>query len=47
MKIQEEEIMVEHGFEHLIKMLDISEQTVNIMKEWVAFQGFDDILQNL
>ena len=47
MKIQEEEIKVEDGFEHLIKILDISEQNVNIMKEWMEFQGFEDILQIL
>ena len=47
MKIQEEEIKVQDGFEHLIKMLDISEQNVNNMKEWMAFQGFEDILQIL
>ena len=47
MKIQEEEIKVEGGFEHLINILDISEQNVNIMKEWMAFQGFEDILQIL
>ena len=45
MKIQEEEIKVEDVFEHLIKLLDISEQNVNIMKEWMAFQGLEDILQ--
>ena len=39
MKIQEEEIKVEDGFEHLIKILGISEQNVNIMKEWMVFQG--------
>ena len=47
MKIQEEEIKVQDGFEHLIKILDISEQNVNNMKEWMAFQGFEDILQIL
>ena len=45
MKIQEEEIKVKDGFEHLIKILDISEQNVNMMMEWMAFQGFEDILQ--
>ena len=39
MKIQEEEIRVQDGFEHLVKILDISEQNVNNMKEWMAFQG--------
>ena len=39
MKIQEEEIKLEDGFEHLTKILDISEQNVNIMKEYMAFQG--------
>ena len=43
MKIPEEEIKVEDVSEHLIKILDISEQNVNIMKEWMAFQGFEDI----
>ena len=33
MKIQEESIKVQDGFEHLIKKLDISEQNVNNMKE--------------
>ena len=48
MKIQEEEIMVEDGFEHHIKILDISEQNVNIMKEWMAFQRFfEDIPETL
>ena len=47
MKIQEEEIKVDNGFEHLIKILDISEQNVNIMKEWMAFHGFEDIRQIL
>ena len=47
MKIQEEEIKDEDDFEHLIKILDISKQNVNIMKEWMAFQGFEDILQIL
>ena len=46
-KIQEEEIKVQDGFEHLIKILDITEQKVNSMKEWVAFQGLEDILQIL
>ena len=39
-KIQEEQTKVENVFKHLIK-LDISEQNVNIMKEWMAFQGFE------
>ena len=47
MKLQEEEIKVEDGFEHLIKVIDISELNVNIMKEWMACQGFEDILQIL
>ena len=47
MKIQEEQIKVQDVFEHLIKILDISEQNVNNMKEWMAFQGFEDILQIL
>ena len=47
MRIQEEEIKVENGFDYLIKILDISEQNVSIMKEWMAFQGFEDILQIL
>ena len=47
MKIQEEVIKIQHGFEHLIKILDISEQNVNNMKEWMAFQVFEDILQYL
>ena len=47
MKIQEGEIKVQDGFEHLIKILDISEQNVNNMKEWMAFQGFEDTLQIL
>ena len=47
MKIQAEEIKVDDGFEHVIKILDISEQIVNIMKEWMAFQGFEDIHQIL
>ena len=47
MKIQEEEIKFEDVFEHLIKILDISEQNVNIMKEWMVFQGFEDILRIL
>ena len=34
-------------FEHLIKILDISQQNVNNMKEWMAFQGFEDIFQIL
>ena len=46
-KIQEEEIKVEDVFEHLIKVIDISEQHVSLMKEWMAFQGFEDILQIL
>ena len=29
-KMQEEEIKVQDGFQHLIKILDISEQNVNI-----------------
>ena len=40
MKIQEEELKVQDGFEHLIKILDISEHNV-------AFQGFEDICQIL
>ena len=36
MKIPEEEIKVEDVSEHLIKILDISEQNVNIMKERMA-----------
>ena len=47
MTIQEEEIKVEDGFEHFFKILDISEQNVNIMKEWMAFQGLADTLQIL
>ena len=47
MKIQEEEIKVEDVFEHIIKILDISEQNVNILKEWMAFQGFESTLQIL
>ena len=47
MKIQEEEIKVKDGFEHLIKILDISEQNVYMMMEWMAFQGFEDIHQIL
>ena len=47
MKLQEEEIKVEDGFEHLIKIIDIPEHNVNIMKEWMAFQGFEGILQIL
>ena len=47
MKIQEEEIKVQDGFEHLIKIYDISEQNVNNMKEWMALQGLEDILQIL
>ena len=47
MKIQEEEIKVEDAFEHVIKILDISEQNINIMNEWMAFQCFEDILQIL
>ena len=47
MKIQEEEIKVQDVFEHLIKILDISEQNVNNMKEWMTFQGLEDILQIL
>ena len=35
MKIQEQEIKVQDAFEHLIKILDISEQNVNNMKEWM------------
>ena len=42
MNLQEEEIKVEDVFEHLI---DISEHNVNIMKGWMAIQGFEDILQ--
>ena len=42
MTIQGEEIKVKDGFEHLIKTLGISEQNVNIMKEWMAFQGSED-----
>ena len=33
MKIHGEEIKVEDVFEHLIKILDISEQNINIMRE--------------
>ena len=47
MKIQEEAIKVQDGFEHLIKILDISEQHVNNMKEWMTLQGFEDILEFL
>ena len=47
MKMQEEEIKVDDVFEHLIKVIDISEQHVSLMKEWMAFQGFEDILQIL
>ena len=47
MKMQEEEITVEDVFEHHIKILDISEQNVSNMKEWMAFQGFENILQIL
>ena len=41
MKIQQEEIKVEEVFEHLIKVIDISEQYVSLMKD------FEDILQIL
>ena len=47
MKIEEGEIMLQDGFEHLINILDISEQNVNKMKEWMTFQGFEDILHIL
>ena len=39
MKIQEEGIKVEDVFEHLIKILDISEQNVNIINH----EGMDGI----
>ena len=47
MKIQEEEIKVEHVFEHLIKILDISEQNVNILQEWMGFESTLQILGSL
>ena len=47
MKIQVEEINVQDGFEHLIKIIDISGQNVNNMKEGMSFKSFEDILHIL